>query len=201
MNKTLLASALLLTAFSAHAVDAPQWKQVSIGFVAADIDGVDDDLTGAAIAGSFLLNDNIFLAARAESTDTDIRVNGRNVNAEINRSNIGIGYRHGVTSSTDVYGKLSAENYEVKATASNISASQDANGGSFELGLRSLVTTNVELGASATFIRLSDDGESDSDTIVSAFGAYHFNDKFSLALGYSTMDDADFTELKGTLSF
>lgn len=201
MNKTLLASALLLTAISAHAVDAPQWNQVSFGAVSADIDGLDDKLTGVALSGSFLLNDNIFIGGRAESTDTDIRVNGQNVNAEVNRSHIGIGYRHAVSDVTDVYGKVSAENYEVKATLRNTSVSQDASGGSLELGLRSLVTENVELGAAASFIRLSDDGESDSDTILNAFGAYHFNDKFSLALGYSTMDGADFTELKGTVSF
>ncbi|WP_067014064.1 porin family protein [Marinomonas spartinae] len=206
MKKTLLTTALLASISSAYAADAPQWNQLSIGYVNGTLEqsgSSDIDLNGAAISGSILLNDSVFLAGRFESTSGDINISNRNVDVDVRRGEFGLGYRYGVTSTTDVYAKLSGIYYEVEASLGNISAKEDTNGGQLEAGIRSMITPNVELGASAAYIKYSDvdDGEDDNDKNLNIFAAYHFNDKWSAGLGYSKMDDVHFTELKGTYAF
>lgn len=201
MNKTLLASALLLTTISAHAVDAPHWNQASLGFVSVGVDGLEDNFTGLSLHASVLATDNVFFVLASESADQDIIVSGQTVDAEISRGGLGVGYRHGISDTTDIYGQISAVNYEIKATIDNTSVSVDATGVSTELGLRSMATENVELGAAFNVTRLSDDDESNSDTTISLFAAYHFNEKFSLGLNHSSYEDVSFTELRGTMSF
>ena len=208
MNKTLLASALLLTTVSAHAVDAPQWDQASLSYVSADL-GEGVDLSGLAIAGTKLINENVFLFGRFELTNDNVSVDGDKYRAELSRLSAGAGYRLSVTESTDLFGKASFEHYStetsVKYNGAKIDVENSYTGFGVEVGVRSFVVENLELGATIGFINMrSDDDEedeNDSDTALNLMADYHFNDKFSLGVAHSKFDDADFTELKGTLSF
>ncbi|MGO2354032.1 MAG: outer membrane beta-barrel protein [Marinomonas foliarum] len=204
MNKTLLASALLLTTISAHAVDAPQWAQLSFSGVSADVDDV--DMSGLAFAGSKLLSDNVFIFGRLELTDGYIDISGQDYLAELSRFSAGAGYRSAITDSTDLFGKLSFERYTAKVSVKSsgviISAEDTTTGLGLEFGGRSMVTENVELGASVSLINMnSDDDDDGSETGINAFAAYHFNEKYSLALNHSSIDDASISELRGTMSF
>ncbi|WP_212652672.1 porin family protein [Marinomonas sp. CT5] len=205
MNKTLLVSALLLTTVSAHAVDAPQWNQASIGWVGASFDN-NIDLGGLAIAGNYLVNDNVFLTGRSESTKDDIISGSTTVNLKLTRLSLGAGYRYELNTTTDLFGKATFESYKASASAPyrgfTISAEETTNGLAFEGGVRSMVHPNIELAASLSLIRMNvDAGEDGNETSLNASAAYHFNDRFSAGLGVSKMEDARFTELKAIMSF
>lgn len=207
MKKTLLTTAILAATSisSVYATEAPQWNQVSLGVVAGTLkeSGIDDiDLSGGSIEGSFLLNESLFLAGRFEASNGDTSVNGSKLDADIYRTTVGIGYRYGVNETTDIYAKGSALSYKIDATYRTAEADNTSNGVSIGAGVRSMITHNVELGASATYIKFNDDDlDDDTDKELSAFAAYHFDEKISAAIGYSKMDDVDFAELKGSYSF
>lgn len=204
MNKTLLASALLITAASAHAVDAPQWNQLSLSGVSADIDT--ENLTGLAVAGSKELGESIFFDGRLELTNTILDVNGTDVTFSLSRFNLGLGYRHHATESTDLYGIVAYERYgltaSVPVSGATLTATESISGLSFTAGVRSMTTENIELEGAVSHIRmLNDDDTVTTDNSLTLAAMYHINDKYSIGLRRTSMDDADFTELKGTMSF
>lgn len=200
MKKTLLTAALALPFCSAHAVENLSWTQASVSYVSANISDT-YDFSGLAFSGTKLLDDNVFLSGRFESTSEDIISSGTTYTLGLRRVSLGLGYRQATSDSTDVFGKVTYENYTVSASSPysgyTIESSDSTTGYGLEGGIRSLVTPKLELGASISRISL----EGESETAINLLGNYHISDVHSIGLATSSFDDTSFTEFKWAYSF
>lgn len=182
MKKKLLFTSLLLSALSTSTVaiaKSPSWNNVGVGYINVDIDDVDYEPSGFALFGSHLVNENIYVHAKYLSTEDDIF--GEDL--EITTLNLGLGYRHSLNVATDLFGEVSY----LSADAEYNNQSEDENGYSLAIGVKSMLTENVEGVLSAS--RDSIDGE--SDTAINLELSYFVSEQFSFGAGYSFSDEAN----------
>jgi opacity protein-like surface antigen len=181
MNKNLLLTSLLLTTISissAAMAKAPSWNNIGLGYINVDIDDTDYEPSGFVLSGSHLLNDNVYVHASYQSAEDDLFGD----DLEISTLNLGLGYRHSLNATTDLFGQVSYLNAEAEYSGQ----SEDENGYSLAIGVKSMLIDNLEGGISAT--RVSLDGE--SETAINVGLSYFINDQFSIGAGYSFADDA-----------
>ena len=106
MKNVLLGTALLLSATSAFA--GPKWDQVTGTYSSFEIVNVDFD--GFGISGTKLIAPNLFIEgglATASEGDTGADVTFSEIS-------FGLGYRHALNTTTDVYGVISFEDVEIE---------------------------------------------------------------------------------------
>lgn len=195
MKKLVLASALLLSMGTIQAAESIRWDSASLSYQSVDLDG--DKLTGFGIAGTKLVSDNVFIAGSYASVSDDIDVFGSKVDVDFNTLSIGLGYRHAISSTTDFFGIVSYQDMEVEASFQGNSEDDSENGYGLQAGLRSLVTAQLELSGSLSYVDIAD--ESETGFNVSAM--YHFTDQFSAGVGYGKSDDVDSLSLSATIFF
>lgn len=204
MNKLIITSAILLSVTSVHAAENVQWDKASASFVTAK-EGI-IDLSGFAFSGSKLLDESIFVQGRIESTSDYVSVDDVNLDIELSRFTAGLGYRHAISNTADVFGLVSYENFEVTASVPvdglTISVGERISGMSFEFGLRAHLNANIEAGASLKHWRMDlNDGENGTETNLNFYADYHFNDQYSIGLSRSKVSDLTITDIKATVYF
>ena len=195
MKKLVLASALLLSMGTIQAAESVRWDSASLSYQSVDLDG--DKLTGFGISGTKLVSDNVFIAGSYASVSDDIDVFGSKVDVDFNTLSIGLGYRHAISSTTDFFGVVSYQDMEVEASFQGNSEDDSENGYGLQAGLRSLVTAQLELNGSLSYVEIAD--ESETGFNVSAM--YHFTDQFSAGVGYGKSDDVDSLSLSAIIFF
>jgi hypothetical protein len=195
MKKLVLASALLLSMGTVQAVESVRWDNASLSYQSVDLDG--DKLTGFGISGTKLVGDNVFIAGSYGSVSDDVDVFGSKVDMDLNTLSIGLGYRHAISSTTDFFGIVSYQDMEVEASFQGNSEDASENGYGLQAGLRSLVTAQLELSGSLSYVDIAD--ESETGFNVSAM--YHFTDQFSAGVGYGKSDDVDSLSLSAIIFF
>jgi len=195
MKKLVLASALLLSMGTIQAAESIRWDSASLSYQSVDLDG--DKLTGFGIAGTKLVGDNVIIAGSYASVSDDIDVFGSKVDVDFNTLSIGLGYRHAISSTTDFFGIVSYQDMEFEASFQGNSEDDSENGYGLQAGLRSLVTAQLELSGSLSYVDIAD--ESETGFNVSAM--YHFTDQFSAGVGYGKSDDVDSLSLSATIFF
>lgn len=184
MKKTFQLSSIfatsLLVSTCVLAEQAPKWDFVQATYATVEIDEIDElDLAGFAISGSKLITKNLFIAAAYDNvSDTyyDNKIDMTNLTA-------GIGYRHSLSTTTDVYGIASIINQDIDTSFGG----DDDTGYMLSVGVRSMLTDAFELSGSAAYGDIFD--ESDTSFAVSAF--YHFNANLSVGASYAIADDTD----------
>ena len=190
MKKVVLASALLLSIGSVQAAENIRWDSASLSYQSIDVDG--NKLKGFAVSGTKLINDDVYVAASYFSaSNDDLSVQGDKVDADINGLSVGLGYRHTISSHTDLFGIVSYEDREADISFNGGSEDSDDNGYGLEVGIRSLVLENIELAGSLNYIDLGDG----SDTGFEVSAMYHFTDQFSASVGYADEGDEDYTSI------
>ncbi len=204
MKKTILASCLFLSLGSVHAVESPRWDSVSLSYESADFGG--NTFTGGGISGSKSVGEHFFVAGSYVSvsgeTSNFIRVDlggesrflETKVDAVLNTLSAGIGFHQEVAKNSDFFVLVSY--LDVEADIKKVAKNSD-NGYGAQVGLRSLISPNIELSGSLVY---SDIGES-SETGVHISGSYHITELFSLGIGYSKSDDTDVLSASATFSF
>ncbi len=185
MKKVVLASALLLSLGTAQAAESPRWDSASISYQSVDIDG--DKLTGFAVLGSKLLGKDFFVVGSYGSASDDIEVFSSNVDVDFNTLSVGLGYRYSLSKTTDLFGVLSYEDMEVKASSQGNSESESDNGYGLQIGIRSMLSEKVELSGSLQYLDIADETE----TAIGVSALYNFTEQFSAGVGYSKSDDVD----------
>jgi hypothetical protein len=188
MKKVLLTSALLLSIGSVQAAEtaqAPRWDSVSVSYQSVDVEN--ETLTGFGIAGSKLLGESFFITGGLSNASDDIRISNESVEVDLNTLSVGLGYRQPISQNTDVFGVVSYEDMEAEAKYQGNSVSAGDNGYGFKVGVRSIVTEQVELGASIQYIDISED----SDTVFAVSALYNFTERFSAGIGYSKAEDVN----------
>lgn len=191
MKKLLIISGVTaIAAFSANTFAAsPAWNFVEGAYVKADIEGEDfeSEPDGFGATASFLLNENIFVMGKYSRLSDDIRVLNGDVDMNYNQASLGLGYRHPISATTDIFGAVSYEYIELEADGFGQSDSTDEDGYGLAGGIRSMLTNNVELNGTLAYVDIDD--ESETSLGLSAY--YYFNTNFAAGLGYTFGDEAD----------
>lgn len=186
--------ALTATPFASSA-KAPNWNFIQGSYITAESDDSDLEFEpdGFGIAGSFLLNENIYFNAGYSSLSDEIY----NVDVDFNQGTLGLGYRHPLTENTDMYGGVSYEYVEAEVESDFGSDSADDSGYGLRLGVRSMVTDAIELTGQVAYIKIDDE----SETAIGVAAFYHFNNNVSIGGGYSAQEDLDSLSASVRFSF
>jgi len=189
MNNTFKLSSVfaasLLASTCALAEQAPKWDFIQASYTTIEIDEADwIDLSGFGISGSKLINENLFIAASYNNVSDSFH----GFKVDITNLSAGIGYRHGLTATTDFYGIASiiAQDVDTYYDGEGDDGDDDT-GYMLTAGVRSMLTDNFELSGSVAYGDIFD--ESDTSFALNAF--YHFNANLSVGASYAIADDTD----------
>lgn len=158
------------------------YDYVQLSYVATDADGLDVD--GASLDGSLKLNDNVFVVAGFGHDRSD-RIAG--ARAELDSYNLGLGYRYGLNQLTDLVASASWVRGKIELNSGFGSFSDSDNGFALDVGLRHLLTPQVELNGA---VRYTDIFDAD-DTALNLGALFHATHNLSVGVGYSVASDAD----------
>lgn len=191
MRKTLLGLVILSSAGAVHAENGPNWNFIDLSYLSADVEG--DELNGLGIAGSKLVGEDFFVTGAYSSIGAEIE----GIDFDINSTSFGLGYRYGASATTDIFGAVSYQLVEFEASYQGESFNVDDNGYGLELGLRSLLTSQLEVTASMAQVTIDDE----SETALFISSLYHINEQFGIGAGYAQSDDVDTLSFSALLFF
>lgn len=159
------------------------YDYVEVGVLKGEV--LDEDFTGYGIMGSFSINDSFFAKGSYSSGESDDEFGSgfSRDNIEVTGFTFGVGYHTPLGSSTDFVAGVDYVNAEVEFA--NIS--EDANGYGVNLGLRSMVMSNLELEAQVIY---TDGSDSDGEVSFSADAKFFITPRFALTVGYVDGDDS-----------
>tara|TARA_B100002019_G_scaffold215338_1_gene187939 strand:+ start:1029 stop:1649 length:621 start_codon:yes stop_codon:yes gene_type:complete len=195
MRKTAIALAIL-TLPSAALADSPNWNKVEASYVDTDL-GVgnvgDISLDGFHAGGSvvidqdFVVLKNIFAFADFNSVSED----ENSANIDLDYLSTGIGSFKSLSDTTDLYGTVSFERIEFSTSSPLTQSTSDSeNAVGVGVGLRSMVTPNIETNAKIDYIAFD---EATVRLDISAF--YHLTNSLSFGLGYETYKELDYVDI------
>lgn len=185
MKKAVLVSALLLSFGSVQAAESPRWDNASISYQSIDVDS--EKLTGFDISGSKLISEDFFIVGSYGVASDDIEVYGSNFDLDYKTLSVGVGYRYGISQSSDFFGVVSYEDVEVEVSSSFGSDSVSDNGYGLAVGVRSMLSEQFELTGAIQYIDIADG----SETAFAVSALYNFSEQLSAGVGYSKGDDVD----------
>ena len=169
---TMVAASLALPLVAA-AGDNVSYSYADLAYVTTDIDGVDEDLDGFALRGSFEITDQVFLFGNY--TDQSADAGGASV--DYTTMTLGGGYAWPLSDHTDLYGKLGYATAEVEVDVPGFGGvSVDDDGFMLGMGLRGRVSQQFELEGAVNYYDFSDSGD---DTSLGAAARWFFTDQFS----------------------
>ena len=199
MRIKLITSTLFLILGSANAADKPNWNTAGLSLNLSDLET--QELEGFGISGSKLMTNKVFITGSYNSVgtavDTFVGTTLTSVDIDLNMLSMGVGYRHAVAPTTDLFGVLSYENIEAEASLGSFSDSDDNGGIGITVGVKAAVTSAIELTASAGIVEIDD--LSESRTKIS--GKYQINNKFSVGAGYESYSELDTLSLSAHVNF
>lgn len=175
------------------------YVDISFAVVRPDEDSADlgggifaefDDARAISLGASFSLNERFFLQGGLGTSSQDIvltdGVDVANGEYEARTLTLGVGARHPLGATVDVYAVAGLASVSANLDFPGIGSESDSETGlALELGLRALVASQVEVQAS--FARI------DLDEATNTFGAalrFHATDTLSFALSAQDTEDA-----------
>ena len=179
MFRKLLGLALVL-ALSPAMADGLSYNFIQLGYQKADLDddlaGISVDGDGYGISGSFEVGENFFIGAGYSALDFDFGV-------DLDQLSIGGGYHMSLSDRSDFYATLSYIRAEASVSGFG---SVDDDGYGVSVGIRGLLSDNVELNGSIAY---SDLGDGADGTAFGAGALYSFTENFALGFDVSVDDD------------
>jgi len=192
MKKQLLMSSLIVAAsalsFSAHATNL-DYNTMSVSYSTVEIDDSNLDLSGVSVSGSKLLTDNVFVGATFSSRGDDVNYcYYRCDDIEVTHTQISLaaGYRHELTNSTDIYAAVGYASVDYELKYDGYEDNGDDSGHLLNLGIRSLLTDNIEFLGSIGMVDIGDESETSVDVGL----AYHINDRFTVGASIDKSEDS-----------
>jgi hypothetical protein len=167
MNK-LLGLSLALLALPAFAGDL-RYTYVEVGYQDIELDDFSVDGDGFSIRGSFELTEDWFMIVGYQAADFDFGI-------DFDHAYLGAGYRVPINDRVDLFGAVAYLTADVSADGFD---SIDEDGFGLTVGVRGLVTEQLELAGS---IGYSDLGDGVDGTAVSAGALYSFTEVFALGI-------------------
>jgi len=183
MRKLALACVFATASFGALA-GQPSYTYVEGGYLRMDPDDISLDPTGYYLDGSIAIADNLFLSGGYSDVDDS----KAGLKVEIERVDLGIGYKQGLGANSSFHVVASYLEGEVKARGYGSRFKDDDDGFALTAGVRSNVLDNLELNADVSYVDVDDDG---LDFGVGA--VWYFVPNVGLSLSASIDDDSNRT--------
>jgi outer membrane autotransporter protein len=161
----------------ALATESFSYSNIEVSYVKTEIDDFDVDGDGFKLGGSFEFTENFFGFASYQDIDYDLDVNGK-------QTTVGVGFAWPLSSTLDVTGGLSYEDFEVDLDGGEGSFSDDGFG--LAVGLRGKFTETLEWTGA---VKYTDLGGGSDDTTFSVGGRYYFTPAFAAGIDLGTNDD------------
>ena len=174
MFRKVLGLSLVLLASPALAGDI-SYNYLQLGYEKIEFDDVDADGDGFGIGGSFEVGESWFVAVSYSQADLDTDI-GFSVSVDFDQIAAGVGWHTAMSNNSDFYALV--QYVQLEASISGFD-SADEDGIGAVIGVRGMVTDNVEIGGSIGYIDLGDAGDG------TAFGAnvlYNFTENFAAGL-------------------
>ena len=184
MFRKILVLSMALLALPAFAGDI-SYNYIELGYQKIDFDeelapGVSIDGNGYGINGSFEVGESWFIGVGYSQVDVDLGIDS----IDLDEIAAGIGWHTAMSNNSDFYALLQYVRAEASLTGFD---SADEDGIGFEIGVRGMVTDNIELAGSIAYVDLGDAGDG------TAFGAqmlYEFTDNFAAGVFLDFDEDA-----------
>lgn len=152
-----------------------------------DAGSIDVDGDGFGIGGSFEINENVFAVASYSTADFDFGI-------DLNQLSLGVGYHVDVSPNADFFATLSFVRAEVEASGFG---SEDEDGFGAAIGMRGMVSDQVELFGTLSYVDLGDD----DGTAIGGGALYSFTDTFALGANIEFDDDVTTYGISARLYF
>ncbi len=173
---------LALTLALSTTVQAIEWDSLEVSHQTISTDGI-DDFSGLGFAGTKLIGDYLIVEVAHESVESSAKIRNYKIKMEIEATRIGLGSRTAISKDTDFFAILSYVEGSAKISTAGYSQEASAKGTSLDIGLRSMVSSNVEL---AGFVSLNKDS---SNKTINIGTHYYFSDSFSMGVNYEKDSD------------
>ena len=187
-GKTLLCTGLVAF-FAAGGNAYAQQSSISYDYVEAAVtkgEVLDEDFTGVGVAASFSITESFFMKGTYSVGESDDKYQfgfgSQADEIELSGFTFGVGFHAPLSNTTDFVTSLSYVNSEVEFG----NVSDDANGYNADIGLRSMVMSNLELEA---IIAYTDGSDVDGDVSFEASARFYITPAFAVSIGYSDGDD------------
>lgn len=180
-----LGASTLLLAGAATAQQSPfSYNYVQGNVTQGEIGSLDYTSVGAEL--SLSLTDNVFLKGSVTEGESDDRVFSGPFSGklDIQSYTLGLGYHTPINNRTDFVAEASYINNE----ASFRGFSMDSEGYGIDLGVRSMLTSALELQAALNYV---DGSDMDGDIGFSVDARFYLSPKLSLSAGYFEQDEFD----------
>lgn len=187
MFKKVLGLSLLVFASPALAGDL-SYNYLELGYQRIDVDDINVDGDGFVLGGSFEVGEDWFIAASYGTAELDFGV-------DFDQLEAGVGYHMDMSPNADFFAKLSYVSVEASVPGFG---SADDDGFGVRIGVRGMVSEQVELSGSIGYVDLSDSGD---NTSFGAAALYSFTDAFALGFVVDLDDDVTAYGLVGRFYF
>lgn len=196
MKKLSMIASVLALSFSSNVfaeTDAPvSWDYAEVGYKKVKLDGL--TLDGYVVDVTKSITNNMFVFTSFSRAQDDVNVGlASTLDVELDQFNLGVGYRNAITETTDFFATLSFETADVSIADESV----DDDGFGAEIGVRSMLTDNLELGGNFGLLSLGDE----QDYVIGVAANYQITEQFSATLGFEYMDDVKQYEASVRYSF
>jgi long-subunit fatty acid transport protein len=171
---------------------APVFDYVEAGYMLSDVDGFDSDFDGFSVAGSALVNKQIFVTADFSNVAFVDNIGIADIDVDVRNFNVGVGYRMELMGSTDGYVILGYGHEKVEEIATfdgdtigKFTFSEKSPSAS--IGIRSMVTNEIEIDGKVKSVFF----DSGSETAVKLGINYYLDNNISLGTSYEIFDNVD----------
>lgn len=198
IKKTLLSAASFACLLPSLAIaESPNWTFVEASYMSIDLsyDTFNSEPDGFQVAGSLGIGDWIYIDAKYSEESGHVNLLGESFDLDFNRVGAGIGAAWNINDTTDIYGHLGYEDWEIEVDADGYSGSEsvDENGITAAVGIRSLIWQSLELRGEIGYNDIVEEA-----TFMG--GAYYtFADHFTIGGSYEKIDDLE--TLKATVRY
>lgn len=189
MTFTKLSLVAVLAAASASAIaqgpkSALSYDYIEAGYGQVKIDNVDlgeVTLRGYGLNVSKSLNDRIYATLSYQDVKkSDLATLAGDVDVTVSSTSVALGARFSLATETDFFAEVGGTRGSFK-TSGAVAATETSNDWSGSVGVRSLLTNNVEGSLSASVVG--------SEWTYAAGALFHQNKKFALGVNYQTATD------------
>ncbi len=180
---------LTIAPVSSALADSPDWTYVEASYLDSELDanaGGDVKPDGWELAGAWQFTDWAYVLGSYSTQEDNVEsFLGGDVDLDIDALSLGIGGIWSLNGSTDLYGNINYEDWNLEVDSSD----NDEYGYSVAAGIRSVVWQGLELNAEVGYIDVDD--VFDGEYTFRLGGIYSFRNGIGIGVSYEEIDDLE----------